>query len=503
MGSLGSRMLRRPDSEVVDLHPPEDQAGPSRASGSHKRKRERNSGTFLGSESDNNRSFLDPEENRQEYVGTRRGKKAKITSQYAYETLFLTGENSDIKIRALGQVWCLHKMFLWQSGYFATVLRGSLKKSHIDIIDLEINDQRIDTESLHFVLGSLYWDEYVLREPLRVPRILATACLLQVEKLVRQCGETMKETINAKTVCSYYAAAETYGLLSIKTECFEWLLHNLMTHPSIQLYKELSIDLMEMLISSSNLLVMQKEMDVYTTLKEWMFIRLNPAWKGSIRQLLVHANQWFSRHREAVDAIAFLDTTEGIAFQPVFKKLRFHHMICDLASTKVIEQDTVIPSEWLSSVYKQQWFTLLKAEQYREIGPQDINETELEEYSMRCGKKILKDGKYSWKWSGYNFGFPLHVVFNSHYIIFKQNTFNHSCDNLVCLKFLRNIVFKLTLVYFNSKGKPRFSKTTGYKILTFEKDEEQVVMKLDSIDLRFPLYVFCNFLFMSLENPGN
>ncbi|XP_011369788.1 germ cell-less protein-like 1 [Pteropus vampyrus] len=503
MGSLGSRILRRHDSEIVDLHQPEDQAGPSCASGSRKRKREQNSETSSGSESDNNRSFLDPEENRQEYVSKRHGKKAKITSEYAYETFFLTGENSDIKVRALGKVWCLHKMFLRQSGYFATMLRGSLEKSRIDIIDLEVNDQSIDTESLHFVLGSLYWDEYVLREPLRVPRILATARLLQVEKLVRHCGETMKETINAKTVCSYYAAAETYGLESVKTECFEWLLHNLMTHPSIQLYKELSIDLMKMLISSSNLLVMQKEMDVYTTLKEWMFIRLNPAWKGSIRQLLVHANQWFSRHREAVNAIAFLETTEGIAFQPVFKKLRFHHMICDLASTRVIEQDTVIPSEWLSYVYKQQWFTLLKAEQNREIGPRDINETELEGYSMRCGKKILKDGKYSWNWSGYNFGFPLHVTFNSHYIIFKQNTFNHSCDNSVCLKFLRNIVFRLTLVYFNSKGKLSFSKTTGYKILTFEKDEEQVIMKLDSIVLRFPLYIFCNFLFMPLENPGN
>lgn len=122
---------------------------------------------------------------------------------------------------------------------------------------------------------------------------------------------------------------------------------------------------------------------------------------------------------------------------------------------------------------------------------------------MRCGKRIVKDGKYSWKWSGYNFGFPLHVIFTSHYIIFKQNTFSQPCDSSISLQPLRNIAFRLTLVYFDSGGKLSFIKTTDYKILTFEKDEEQVVMKLDSAVLSFPLYIFCNFLFLSLENPGN
>lgn len=87
-----------------------------------------------------------------------------------------------------------------------------------------------------------------------------------------------------------------------------------------------------------------------------------------------------------VVAFPFLKLNKGVVFQPVFKNLRFQHIICDLASTRVIEQDALIPSEWLSCVYKQQWFTLLRAQQYREIGPRDINETELEEYSMRCGK---------------------------------------------------------------------------------------------------------------------
>ncbi|KAF6090498.1 germ cell-less 2, spermatogenesis associated [Phyllostomus discolor] len=498
MGSVGSRILTWRESALADPHQSEAQAGPSYVTGHRKRKRSRPS---TGPESEDSPRSLDLDQELRHAVTPNHGKKVKIASECAYQTLFLSGETSDIKIRALGKVWRLHKKFLCQSGYFAMRFGGSWEGSHDDIIELQINDQNIDAESLHFVLGSLYRDQYVIREPLQVLGVLATAHLLQVEDLIRQCEQTMEDTIDAKTVCGYYAAAETYGLDSVKTGCFEWLLHNLMTHPSVELYKGLRIDLMNLLVSSSNLLVMQKEIDVYTTLKEWMFLRLNPAWKGSIRELVVHANNWFSRHRECSGCIAFLETKRGRAFQSVFKNLRFQHIICDLASTRVIERDAVIPSEWLSHVYKQQWFALLRAQQCREIGPRYINGQELEEYSMRCGKMIVRDGKYSWKWSGFNFGFPLHVIFTSHYVLFKQNTLPQPCDAPDCSRSLRNVAFRLTLVHFNSSGKISFHKTTGYKILTFQKDEEQVVMKLDSRALRFPLYIFCNFLFISLENP--
>ena len=41
-------------------------------------------------------------------------KKLKSTSKYIYQTLFLNGENSDIKICALGEEWSLHKIYLCQ-----------------------------------------------------------------------------------------------------------------------------------------------------------------------------------------------------------------------------------------------------------------------------------------------------------------------------------------------------------------------------------------------------
>ncbi|XP_012891195.1 PREDICTED: putative germ cell-less protein-like 1-like [Dipodomys ordii] len=498
MGSLSSRLLGRREPGTEE---PESLGSPSYVVGSRKRKRKQSGECCLDPDS-GSYNYLDPGEKLHITRHISHKKKAKISSTFAYQTFFLNGMMSDIKIRALGKIWCLHKIFLSQSEYFAKLFRDSWKESNEDIIELEINDQNIDVQSLHFVLGSLYRDEDFLIEPPQVPTILATACLLQVNDLIYQCNDIMKETINVKTVCRYYIAADTYGLDYVKKECFEWLLHNLMTHPTIQLYKEISLVLMKLLISSSDLLVMQKEVDIYTTLKEWMFLHLNPDWKGSINQLLVNANNWLSRHMECVDNTTLLETEEGRPFQPVFKKLRFQHIICDLASTRLIEKDRLIPSEWLSSVYKQQWLTLLKTQKYKEIGPQVMNIREFEGCSMRCGKRIIRNGKYSWKWSGFHFSFPLYVIFTSHYIIFKQNTFNQMNECSTCIPVLRHIAFRLTLVNFDSTRNLSFSKTTGCKILTFKKDEEQIAMRLDSTVLKFPLYIFCNFLFISSENTG-
>ncbi|KAM7080656.1 germ cell-less protein-like 1 isoform 1-T1 [Ciconia maguari] len=487
MGSLSSRVLRR----RVGLPRGDGGAGDGGGRGG-KRKR---GGAEGPGDSDS-----DGEAEREErLLNTPRRKKLKSTSRYIYQTLFLNGENSDIKICALGEEWNLHKIYLCQSGYFSSMFSGSWKESSMNIIELEIPDQNIDIEALQVAFGSLYRDD-VLIKPSRVVALLAAACMLQLDGLIQQCGETMKETINAKTVCGYYNSAGTYGLDSVKKKCLEWLLNNLMTHQSVELFKELSINLMKQLISSSNLFVMQVEMDVYTALKKWMFLQLVPSWNGSLKQLLTEADAWFAKRRKDFeDDIAFLESEQGNAFLSVFTHLRLQYIISDLASARIIERDSLIPSEWLSSVYKQQWFAMLRAEQDNDIGPQEINKEELEGNSMRCGRKLAKDGDYCWRWTGFNFGFDLLVTYTNRYIIFKRNTLNQPCSGSVSLQPRRNIAFRLRLASFDSSGKIICSRTTGYQILTLEKDQEQVVMNLDSRLLIFPLYICCNFLYTSPE----
>ncbi len=185
----------------------------------------------------------------------------------------------------------------------------------------------------------------------------------------------------------------------------------------------------------------------------------------------------------------------------MFKKLRFQHIICDLTSTTILEQDRLIPMAWLSPIYKQQWLTLLRTQEYGVIGPQVINEQELEECTMRCGTMIPKDGRYTWKWSVGRLGFPLRVTFTRQCVILRQRC--QRCDGSACHNHIRNVIFRITLVCFDSNKRVTFRKTTGYKILTFEYNEEQIVMKLDSDALTFPMCIFCNFLFVNLGNAEN
>ncbi|MBN3317442.1 GMCL1 protein, partial [Atractosteus spatula] len=568
MGGLSSRLgasaVGRPGGAVESRHSCEC------------RKRKRNMGCQCDS---------DGEEDPDRLLNTPRRKKLKTTSKYIYQTLFLNGENSDIRICALGQEWNLHKVYLCQSGYFSSMFSGSWKESSMTVIELEIPDQNIDTEALQVAFGSLYRDD-VLIKPSRVVSILAAACMLQLDGLIQQCGETMKETITVKTVCGYYTSAGTYGLDSVKKECLEWLLNNLMTHQSVELMKELSTGMMEQLVKSPDLFVMQVEMDVYTALKKdgliqqcgetmketitvktvcgyytsagtygldsvkkeclewllnnlmthqsvelmkelstgmmeqlvkspdlfvmqvemdvytalkkWTFLQLHPSWNGPVKQLLADADVWIAmQKKELAEGMSFLDTPQGIPFLPVFRHVRLQYVINDLASARIVERDAILPSEWLSAVYKHQWFAMLRTEHDSDTGPQEANKEEFELNSMRCGRKLAKDGDYCWRWTGFNFGFDLLVTYTNRFIVFKRNTLSQPCGGSVSLQPRRHIAYRLRLASFDGSGKLVFSRSTGYQLLALEKDQEYVVMNLDSRLLVFPLFICCNFLYTS------
>uniref|UniRef100_A0A671YJA7 Germ cell-less, spermatogenesis associated n=1 Tax=Sparus aurata TaxID=8175 RepID=A0A671YJA7_SPAAU len=436
MGNLGSRFHRKHGCEC--------------------KKRKRNAQCDCESEQEDDDSILD----------TPRRKKLKSTSRYIYQTLFLNGENSDIRICALGQEWNLHKVYLCQSGYFSSMFSGSWKESNMMEINLEIPDQNIDTEALQVVFGSLYRDD-VLIKPSRVVSILAAACMLQLDGLIQQCGETMKENISAKTVCGYYACASIYGLDSVMKKCLEWLLNNLMTHQNVDLMKELGY-VMEQLIQSSDLFVMQVEMDVYTALKKWMFLQLNLSWDGPIKQLLADADAWLCKRRTGTP---FLNTEEGTPFRSVFKYVRLQYIINDLASARILERDNILPPDWLTSVYKNQWFAMLRTEFDNDNGPHEANKEEFELSSMRCGRKLTKDGDYCWRWTGFNFGFDLLVTYTNRFIVFKRNTLSQPCGGAVSLQPRRHLAYRLRLASFDSRGKLVCSRSTGYQLLTLEKDQ--------------------------------
>ncbi|KAM9577774.1 germ cell-less protein-like 1 [Trichechus inunguis] len=427
-----------------------------------------------------------------------RRKRTKDRSESVYEALFLGGEGSDVQIRALGEEWNLHRVYLCRSGYFASMFSGAWRETTMNTIELQMPDENIDRDALHEAFGSLY-REVVFIPPSRVIAILATASMLQLDELIQQCEEVMKETVGAQTVCGYYYSAESYGLQSVRTMCLQWLLDNLMTQCSEELLRDVSRDLMKELVASSELLVIEVEMDVYTTLKKWMFLQLQPAWRGPSRTLLSDADVWFARHRREADGAPFLETEQGTAFVPVFRQLRLAYIICDLPSARVIDQDSLIPAAWLTPVYKEQWLALLRAEQTRDLGPMNVCVSDLERNSMRCGGQLRRDEQCSWRWAGFNFGWDLVVCYTNRRIIFRRSALNKSCGLGVSLLWQRKVAFRLRLTSLDRAGRAIFRKDTEYQMLSLRKDQELEVVNLEDQDVIFPIYVACNFLYLPRE----
>ena len=79
----------------------------------------------------------------------------------------------------------------------------------------------------------------------------------------------MEETINVRTVARYFETAILYGTKEIETACLNWLKVNLLSHlPEHPEYlRNISINLMEKLIKSPDLFVMQTEFSVYVLLR--------------------------------------------------------------------------------------------------------------------------------------------------------------------------------------------------------------------------------------------
>lgn len=141
-----------------------------------------------------------------------------------------------------------------QSPYFACMFNGSWRESLLSEIDLQIPDPAIDNLALKTAFGSLYRD-YVFIKPVEVIGVLAAAFLLQLDGLKQQCLTLMSNTISGDTVCSYYEACCRYDVENLKEECYNWLLTNILTSSDLDLFKQLSVDMMMNLIGDPNCLL--------------------------------------------------------------------------------------------------------------------------------------------------------------------------------------------------------------------------------------------------------
>nr|XP_054773140.1 germ cell-less protein-like 1 [Lytechinus pictus] len=444
-----------------------------------------------------NEDESDDESEANQVLHTPQRKKMKSTSKYIYNALFVNGENSDITIHALGKDWPLHKIYLCQSSYFASMFSGSWRESKLTEIDIDVPDTNIDIEALQIALGSLYRDD-VLLEPVKVVSVLAAASLLQLEGLIQQCADIMTETISPKTVCSYHSAATSYGLQQVAKSCFEWLELNLMVAQKPTLLRELSCELFEKVIQSPNLFVLQVEMDVYSMVKKYVFLKLTPSWQGDTKMLGREADKFFRRY----DAGAFLKSDLGAPYARLFAVLRLGSIINEPSSCRHVEDDKIIMQDFLLPVYRQQWQHMLAVEHGQDLGPKEetVSTDQFDQLSMRCGRIIKKDAEYCWRWTGFNFGVDLLVTFTNRLIILRRNTGTHPVTASVSLQNSRNIMFRIRVISYDSQGQILYQKLSELTPLSLHKDEEIVVLNIDR-HAPFPMQIGVNVMCVTPPQP--
>ncbi|XP_012276724.1 protein germ cell-less isoform X2 [Orussus abietinus] len=414
---------------------------------------------------------------------TPKKRKLLTTAQYIYKTLFQEEKGSDVTVLMLGKAWRLHKVYISQSPYFASMFSGSWRETNEKIINVEIADPNITSDSLLTVLGSFYQDEVSL-EPKDVISILATATLFQLQGLIDQCTDIMIETTNIKTVVPYYNAAMSYGVPVVKSAAKRWLEVNLLghgwLHPSF--LKEITSDLMAELISSSDLVAMQTEFCIYMMLRVWLFVHVHDNTEETVQM-----EEYFKYHSWKEP---FLVTPEGKEFATPFKALRMKYLLLHDQDVKILYSDNLIPPEWLHNAYKEQWLHLLQIEASKDNGPKQMSEEEFNQECFRCGRCVEKAGEHTWRWTAFLFGLDLVISLDTTSLRIKRNH-KMGSDHIKTNHSNYNIILKVCLISLDEQRQVKHLQNSGLLKLSLHKNEEKQIMSLDK-QLTYPLYISVN-----------
>lgn len=428
-------------------------------------------------------------------LATPKRKKLISTAKYIYQALFKEERNSDITVHALGKVWRLHKVYLSQSPYFASMFNGSWREADEDYVHIEIVDPKITIESLYSVFGSLYMDEVSL-EPREIVSILATATLFQLDSLIDRCAEVMIETTNAETAVRYYEAACEYGVKNVKQSTFSWLLVNLLSlyYKNGKWLRLISIELMELLVASPDLYVMQTELSLYTLLRFWMYLKLHPLSDEECDKVTASDEQ-LQYFANRTSTVAFLNTPKGLPFERCFRALRLHNLLNHHVDIRVLKQDNIIPLDWMNEPLFQQWNSMLLVDQSLDKGPKEVDDKVFLDSCIRCGRTLPENEYLKWRWTGFNFGLDLILISDTKTLRVKRH---HRTENerLLSLQVKRQFLIRVSVASLNDLRQVKHQQTTTIQQISLEKNEEAMLIMFDK-ELTYPRLISVNMLVVS------
>ncbi|XP_050301262.1 protein germ cell-less isoform X2 [Anthonomus grandis grandis] len=426
---------------------------------------------------------------------TPKKKKLLCTAKYIYQALFVEGKNSDVTVCALGKEHYLHRVYLCQSPYFASMFGGSWLETTQKYITIDVVDPQITLESLQVVFGSLYLSDIALN-PLEIVPILATATMFQLDGLIEQCTEVMLETINPKTSLDYYNAACQYGDRKLQEACIRWFLVNLMSYyysNSETEIRTIPISLMTKLVGHPDLFTIQTEYSIYVMLKFWIYAIKHP----EVERIQTSAiNNFFANHKTP-----FLYTSEGKKYIPVFQELRLQNLISHQLDIVFILKDNIIPKSWMNPVVLQQWKNVLRVNQNEEKGPVNVPDDFFLRESLRCGRIITSKERHVWRWTGFHFGLDLLMITHDNTVSVKRNH-RSEFEQLLSFQTNRYVALRITVAQLNEQRQITYIKQSDIQKINLTKGEEVTVMTF-KMDVVYPLIISANILYVTPEPLQN
>ncbi|KAF9284424.1 hypothetical protein BGZ68_004698 [Mortierella alpina] len=146
----------------------------------------------------------------------------ELSAHLALQGLF-EGSGSDLRVKAFGTTYRLHRLILTQSAFFERMLNGPWKEHSLDQVDLHFDDANITRESFEIAIRRLYgvWTgetectsgERLSRgqeasgatalTPANVMAVLASATYLGLDSLCDQCTVYAIRTLSTEYVAEY------------------------------------------------------------------------------------------------------------------------------------------------------------------------------------------------------------------------------------------------------------------------------------------------------------
>ncbi|PAV90268.1 hypothetical protein WR25_14274 [Diploscapter pachys] len=416
-------------------------------------------------------------------------KVAKLdTVKYVHERLFINGESSDVTIVSCGRSWHLHRLYLEQCDYFKALLNGEWKESKKQELHLDYSeDSNLTAEALDVVFASLYNNELEIQVK-HLDGIVAAAAIMQIPTILEKCDEVASENLKLENVLHYHSLANSYGLKGTRDNSFNMMKHNfykLMALENREYLMELHEDVLLKLLSSTDLLFTEGELDLYRFVKTWLFVQADPSSIALSKEEFVAALFNFITSYEP--GILFLEHA------PIFAALRLHSLTVDSKRIEELEKDNLIPKEVLRDLIIDQWKMMLQNEE----DPTLIKKLSSHDFtlnSVRCGR-VVEEFNKCWRWLGYNNGVDINVYINERALGIRRNCVNSPYSTNMSSE--RTVHYRIIIA--NSEGE--LICDTGDKSATLQKNESMQVCVLPH-NVKLPITVHISYLTSMPPQPS-